>query len=33
VDGRAIGTGKPGPMTKQILERYHQLVRSPEAER
>ncbi len=33
VDGRSIGTGKPGPMTKQILERYHQLVRSPDAER
>jgi branched-chain amino acid aminotransferase len=33
VDGRSIGNGKPGPITKQILERYHQLVRSPEAER
>ena len=32
VDGRSIGTGKPGPMTKQIRERYHQLVRSPEAD-
>ncbi len=33
VDGRSIGTGKPGPMTKQIRERYHQLVRSPEADK
>ncbi|CAN5473473.1 branched-chain-amino-acid transaminase [soil metagenome] len=33
VDGREIGTGKPGPLTKQILEKYHQLVRSPDAEK
>ena len=26
-DGRPIGTGQPGPMTKQLLERFHQLVR------
>ena len=26
-DGRVIGTGKPGPLTKQLLERFHQLVR------
>jgi branched-chain amino acid aminotransferase len=28
VDGRAIGTGKPGPMTGQLRERFHVLVRS-----
>jgi branched-chain amino acid aminotransferase len=26
-DGRPIGNGKPGPITRQLLERYHQLVR------
>jgi branched-chain amino acid aminotransferase len=26
-DGRAIGTGKPGPITKQLHERFHQLTR------
>jgi len=26
-DGRPIGTGKPGPLTKQFRERFHQLVR------
>jgi branched-chain amino acid aminotransferase len=26
-DGRAIGTGKPGPITCQLRERFHQLVR------
>ena len=26
-DGRLIGTGKPGPITKQIRERYLQLTR------
>jgi branched-chain amino acid aminotransferase len=26
-DGRPIGTGKPGPITKQLRERFHQLVR------
>jgi branched-chain amino acid aminotransferase len=33
VDGRSIGTGKPGPITKQLRERFHQLVRSPESDR
>lgn len=27
VDGRAIGTGKPGPITKQLRERFQQLTR------
>jgi branched-chain amino acid aminotransferase len=27
VDGRPIGTGKPGPVTKQLHERFHKLVR------
>jgi branched-chain amino acid aminotransferase len=27
-DGRAIGTGKPGPVTLDLLERFHALVRS-----
>lgn len=27
VDGRPIGTGKPGPMTKQLRERFHQLTK------
>ena len=26
-DGRAIGTGKPGPITRQLRERFHQLTR------
>jgi branched-chain amino acid aminotransferase len=26
-DGRAIGNGKPGPITRQLRERFHQLVR------
>ncbi len=26
-DGRLIGTGKPGPLTKQLRERFHQLTR------
>lgn len=26
-DGRAIGTGKPGPVTLDLLRRFHQLVR------
>jgi branched-chain amino acid aminotransferase len=26
-DGRIIGPGKPGPITKQLRERFHQLVR------
>lgn len=27
VDGRVIGTGKPGPITRQLHERFHKLVR------
>jgi branched-chain amino acid aminotransferase len=27
-DGRPIGNGKPGPITRQLRERFHQLVRS-----
>jgi len=27
VDGRVIGTGKPGPYTKQLVERYHALTK------
>ena len=26
-DGRVIGNGKPGPMTKLLRERFHQLTR------
>ncbi len=26
-DGRLIGTGKPGPITRQLRERFHQLTR------
>jgi branched-chain amino acid aminotransferase len=26
-DGRAIGNGKPGPVTRQLHERFHELVR------
>jgi branched-chain amino acid aminotransferase len=26
-DGRAIGSGKPGPVTKQLRERFHQITR------
>jgi branched-chain amino acid aminotransferase len=26
-DGRAIGSGKPGPLTRQLRERFHQLTR------
>ena len=28
VDGRAIGTGKPGPITKRLLEAFHKFVRA-----
>jgi branched-chain amino acid aminotransferase len=28
IDGRVIGDGKPGPITKRLLERFHKLVRS-----
>jgi branched-chain amino acid aminotransferase len=27
-DGRVIGNGKPGPITRQLRERFHQLVRA-----
>jgi branched-chain amino acid aminotransferase len=27
VDGRPIGTGKPGPITQKLRERFHQLAR------
>jgi branched-chain amino acid aminotransferase len=27
VDGRAIGTGKPGPVTKKLLNAFHQLTK------
>ncbi|MHB1422958.1 MAG: branched-chain-amino-acid transaminase [Gemmataceae bacterium] len=27
VDGRPIGNGRPGPITRQLRERFHQLVR------
>ncbi len=27
-DGRPIGSGKPGPVTRQLRERFHQLVRA-----
>ena len=26
-DGRAIGSGKPGPITRDLLQRFHRLVR------
>jgi branched-chain amino acid aminotransferase len=29
-DGRVIGTGKPGPMTRQLREQFQQLVRGEE---
>jgi branched-chain amino acid aminotransferase len=28
VDDRAIGSGKPGPITKDLTERFHKLVRA-----
>jgi len=28
VDGRVIGTGKPGPVTRKLVEKYHQLTNS-----
>jgi branched-chain amino acid aminotransferase len=27
VDGRTVGTGRPGPITRALIERYHQVVR------
>lgn len=29
-DGRPIGTGKPGPVTRDLLGRFHRLVREGE---
>ena len=29
-DGRPIGTGKPGPITRDLLARFHELVRRGE---
>ena len=28
-DGRSLGTGKPGPITQDLLARFHRLVREP----
>jgi branched-chain amino acid aminotransferase len=28
VDGRVIGTGKPGPMTRKLVEKYRELTNS-----
>lgn len=28
VDGRVIGTGRPGPVTRDLVKRYHELVQS-----
>ena len=28
-DGRPVGPGKPGPVTRDLLERFHALVRAP----
>ncbi len=28
VDGRVIGTGKPGPITRELVERYHALTKT-----
>ena len=28
-DARLIGTGKPGPITRDLRERFHTLVHSP----
>ncbi len=30
VDERSIGTGRPGPITRRLIERFHALVRSSE---
>jgi branched-chain amino acid aminotransferase len=27
IDGRIIGTGKPGPATRKLVERYHALTK------
>lgn len=31
IDGRPIGSGKPGPMTKRLSENFHKLVRMEQA--
>jgi len=31
-DGRVIGGGRPGPITKDLLERFHTLVRAPRSD-
>lgn len=31
IDGRTVGSGKPGPITLDLLEGYRELIRSPEA--
>ena len=30
IDGRVIGTGEPGPITKRLMEAYKRLVREGE---
>ena len=27
IDGRVIGTGKPGPITKKLVREYHSLTK------
>ena len=27
IDGRPIGSGQPGPLTKRILDAFHKMVR------
>jgi branched-chain amino acid aminotransferase len=27
IDGRVIGTGKPGPLSKKLIEEYHALTK------
>ena len=27
IDGRVIGTGQPGPLSKQLIEKYHALTK------
>jgi branched-chain amino acid aminotransferase len=28
IDGRVIGTGKPGPITRNLVEHYHALTKA-----
>jgi branched-chain amino acid aminotransferase len=28
IDGRVIGTGQPGPVTRQLVENYHALTKA-----